>query len=114
MRQKLPHDQACNLGLEQTETEDNPPIIVKEQQMKTIHKLKILPEYFNAVKNGDKRFEFRYNDRNYHVGDVLRLQEWDGQNYTGQEIDVSILYILHEWQGMKPGWCVMSIKKETT
>lgn len=31
----------------------------------TIHELKILPEYFEAVVSGDKRFEIRKNDRNY-------------------------------------------------
>ncbi len=75
---------------------------------KTIHKLKILPEYFDAIRCGDKRFEVRYNDRDFHVGDILRLQEWDGQ-YTGEEIDVVVRYILYDWHGLQPGWCILSI-----
>ena len=43
-----------------------------------IHELKILPEYYDAVRLGDKRFEIRKNDRDYHTGDILRLKEWDG------------------------------------
>lgn len=30
-----------------------------------IHKLKILPEYFNLVEKNKKRFELRRNDRKY-------------------------------------------------
>ena len=60
-----------------------------------IHELKILPEYYDAVRCGDKRFEIRKNDRDYHRGDILRLKEWDGKEYTGEEIDVLIRYIYH-------------------
>ena len=42
------------------------------------HSLKILPEHFNAVVSGNKKSEIRYNDRNYRVGDILSLREWDG------------------------------------
>lgn len=34
------------------------------------HHLKILPEYFNAVRLGEKTFEIRKNDRNYQVEDI--------------------------------------------
>ena len=75
-----------------------------------VHELKILPEYFDAVRCGDKRFEIRKNDRNFHRGDVLRLKEWDGEKYTGEEIDVLVRYVLYEWTGgLQPGYCIMSI-----
>ena len=78
---------------------------------KTVHVLKILPEYFDAVRCGDKRFEIRLNDRNFQRGDILRLKEWTGEKFTGEEIDVAVRYILRadEWYGLQPGWCVMSI-----
>lgn len=76
----------------------------------TIHELKILPEYFDAVRCGDKRFEIRKNDRNFHTGDILRLKEWDGKKYTGDEIDSLVRWILFDCQyGIKPGYCIMSI-----
>ena len=40
-----------------------------------IHRLKILPEYFEAQKNRVKTFEIRKNDRNFKVGDKLMLYE---------------------------------------
>lgn len=75
-----------------------------------IHELKILPEYFYAVRCGDKRFEIRKNDRNFHTGDILRLKEWDGEKYTGEEIDALVRWILFDWKdAIKPGYCIMSI-----
>ena len=42
------------------------------------HELKIKPEYYRAVEKGDKTFEVRFNDRNYHKYDILHLREWFG------------------------------------
>jgi len=89
-----------------------PPWIEEAQKMndKKIHELKILPEYFDAVRCGDKRFEIRKNDRNFHRGDILRLKEFDGKEYTGEEIDVLVRYVLYDWTGgLQDGYCVMSI-----
>lgn len=74
-----------------------------------VHELKILPEYFDAVISGDKRFEFRKNDRDFHVFDILRLKEWDLDKYTGREIDVEVRFVLQQFPGMERGYCVMSI-----
>ena len=50
------------------------------------HELKILPEFFTAIIFGKKKFEIRKNDRDFRVGDVLKLMEYDGKNYTGNFI----------------------------
>lgn len=39
------------------------------------HYLKIKPSYFESVLSGQKTFEFRKNDRDYHIGDELILAE---------------------------------------
>lgn len=59
-----------------------------------IHELKTLPEYFEAVRKGDKTFELRKNDRDFKVGDYLALNEWDGKKYTGRALLAKITYML--------------------
>lgn len=74
-----------------------------------IHKLKTLPKYFKAQMLGNKQFELRKNDRDFHVGDVLVLEEWDNQ-YTGSVLYVRVTYILREFEGLKDGYVVLGIK----
>lgn len=50
--------------------------------MRTEHELKLHTSYFNRVATNQKRFEIRKNDRDYQVGDVLILREFDGQQYV--------------------------------
>lgn len=77
-----------------------------------IHELKILPKYFQAVWNGIKTFELRKADRDYRRGDILILQEWDGEKYTGSAICVKVTYILQnaENYGLKDGYVIMGIR----
>ena len=75
------------------------------------HELKIQPKYFQAVWDDIKRFEIRKNDRDYKVGDVLVLKEWDGEKYTGSAIVVNVTYIYDgEIGGLEDGYIVMSIE----
>lgn len=60
-----------------------------------IHRLKILPEYFETQKNRVKTFEIRKNDRNFKVGDKLMLYEIDPKTKqtTGRLLEVQVTYI---------------------
>lgn len=40
----------------------------------TIHELKTWPDFFRDVADGRKKFEIRKDDRDYKVGDLLRLK----------------------------------------
>lgn len=73
------------------------------------HRLKIMPEYFEAVVEGRKTFELRKDDRGYAVGDTLVLCEWDGKEYTGREYRCRIGYMLEGYTGLSPGYAVLGI-----
>lgn len=74
------------------------------------HTLKILPQYFDAVRKGIKTFEIRENDRDFKVGDKLWLHEWYVANkkYTGRAIKKEICYITDYAQ--KDGYVVLGIR----
>ncbi len=73
------------------------------------HDIKALPEYFQAVKRGAKPFELRRDDRNYSVGDCLKLREWDGE-YTGEIWRVRVTYTLRGGEWLTPGYVAMGIR----
>ena len=81
----------------------------EEEILYTIHELKILPEYFEAIDEGGKCFELRKDDRGYKVHDTLFLREWDGKHYTGRKCTRNIAYILRNCPeyGLMDGYCIL-------
>jgi hypothetical protein len=60
------------------------------------HRVKSWPNFFEATLAGVKTHDVRrLGDRDYQVGDTLRLMEFDPgkQQYTGRELCVRITYI---------------------
>lgn len=89
----------------------------------TIHNLKLHDRYFDAVKNGFKRFEIRKNDRDFRVGDLLILTRFydkqipDNPMYVytrdNEKINAKVTYLLkHEDfpDGIPEGYVVMTIE----
>jgi len=76
------------------------------------HYLKTWFMFFQQVVDGKKTFEFRKNDRNFQLDDILCLQEWDykEQVYTGREVKVVVTFMLNEFPGMVKGYVVLGIK----
>lgn len=78
---------------------------------KKLHELKIYPKYFDAVLNGNKQFEIRKNDRDFHVGDNIFLREWDNIKYSGRTIFAEITYILNDnFIGLAKDYVALGIK----
>ena len=76
-----------------------------------IHEIKSLPEFFEEVRKGEKVFELRKNDRDYRVGDLLILKEWDGKRYTGRQNTRIVNYVFHGTgeYGLEKGYCILGI-----
>jgi hypothetical protein len=86
----------------------------------TKHVLKCWPEFFQPVFDGKKNFELRKNDRDYKVGDVLVLREWepredDTHGYTGRECTRIIKYKLDNLtqftpvRGLAKDYCILGL-----
>lgn len=77
-----------------------------------VHDLKCWPEYFAAVRDGFKPFEVRKNDRDFRVGDTLRLWEFDPKLniHTGMYFHRSVTYALSGGNfGVEPDYIVMGL-----
>jgi hypothetical protein len=76
------------------------------------HKLKIWPEYFQAVLSGRMKFQLRRADRDFRVGDQLLLEEWDPEpdqtKNTGRQVLVRVDYIM-DLTGISGEYVIMSI-----
>lgn len=75
-----------------------------------IHKLKIKPRYFNDVISGLKKFEVRYNDRDFKVEDLIVLEEFKNDRYTNRFLNCEIIYILDDQKYIKENYVVLGIK----
>jgi len=58
---------------------------------------KIWPKYFEAIKQGKKKFELRLADFKIKEGDILVLKEWnpESKEYTGRKIKRKVKYVLN-------------------
>lgn len=78
-----------------------------------IHELKTYPEHFEKVISGEKTFEYRFNDRNFRVGDYVALNEYkEGSGYTGRSALFRITHIAGKEQMPVPlpkGYVILSI-----
>ena len=83
------------------------------------HYLKTWPEYFAAIEAGRKTFEVRRGDRDFAVGDVLVLEEYDPatQKYSGRIAVVCVTYVFRgdsdPFGAVSPGFVVMGIRLES-
>ena len=87
--------------------------------MSTTHELKSWPQHFAPLMNGEKSFELRKNDRDFQVGDMLRLREYDpvSKTYTGREEWREITYLIKGYgygasqpmHGLQRGYVVLGL-----
>lgn len=77
------------------------------------HILKTWTEYFNKIEDGTKTFELRKDDRNFKVGDILVLKDYDRfrETFTGRTEFRIVTYKLDGGAfGLEKGFCVLGLK----
>lgn len=77
------------------------------------HELKTVQPYFERAWEGEKPFEFRENDRDFQRGDTIVLKEYDPKTgfYSGRIVRGEITYVLREFDGLEPGYCVFGYNR---
>jgi len=82
---------------------------VEKESEQMIHKLKILPQYFEDKLQGMKKWEVRKNDRPFKDGDTLQLEEWSEETgYTGRTLQEYIKKIYTDVSGIEDGYVIMN------
>jgi hypothetical protein len=80
-----------------------------------IHLLKTWPDQFEAMARGEKEFENRIDDRDFMVGDILVLREYDPSrvtnSYSGRYLVRIVTYLIRDAEVMiADGWCCMQTR----
>lgn len=86
--------------------------------MGATHELRCWPAALGQVWDGTKTWELRFDDRDYAVADILRLEEYDPRTgmYGPRVIVADVVEILHGGDtshpagpGVSVGWVLMSL-----
>lgn len=80
----------------------------------TTHTVKSWPEYFDPICHGIKNFDLRKDDRPYEVGDEIVFEEFRPfvGEYTGATAHRRVIYILRNFEGLLPGFCILGLTRE--
>ena len=103
-------DAETKKALEKKEDEERMNAPLPSETRESIHEIKTAPSYFQAAMAGMKLFELRRNDRNYHVGDILKQREFKDNAYTGYELTQEVTFILQDYTGLEEGFCILGVK----
>jgi hypothetical protein len=77
------------------------------------HEVKTWPPVFQDMRDGKKPFEYRYNDRDYQVGDILVSREYGPttKSYSGRLDKYRITYMVKGGQfGIPEGYVIMTVE----
>lgn len=77
-----------------------------------VHELKTINPFFEHLWSGSKDFEVRKNDRDFKVGDRLKLVEYvEAKNYVPRYILKDVKYILKGGQyGIANDYVILGLK----
>ena len=78
------------------------------------HTLKTWVEPFEFVWDGRKTYEIRKNDRDFNVGDIVKLAEWDRdkEEFTGRYIEGPITLLTSGDWGIPDELIIFSFERK--
>ncbi len=82
--------------------------------MSKVHCVKCWPPHYSDMVAGRKLFDWRKNDRDYQVGDIVVQQEFlpDPQKYTGEMCAFEVIHMVGGGKFAIPlGYCIMSVRR---
>jgi hypothetical protein len=105
----------------QSRTSSTVPCLASTTTRRAKYELKSWSEFFEPILLGKKTHDLRRaDDRNFEVGDVLLLREFNPQSstYTGRELLVEVTYITSAKHpcalseaSLHRDFCILSIRK---
>lgn len=78
--------------------------------MSKVHELKTLESNFKDVVTSKMTFQLRKSDRDFTIGDILVLKEFDGQYLTGNIQVAKVNNTLSHDEGIREGFVLLNIK----
>jgi hypothetical protein len=77
----------------------------------SLHHLKTTPPHFEALWDGSKTFEIRWNDRDIQLADCLVMEGWVDGRATDRAVSALVSHILEGGQyGLADGWACLLLK----
>lgn len=106
-----------------TDQSQKGPLVAEPRRR--VHDLKCQVPHWEAINDNRKRFEIRKNDRDYRIGDVLILREFEmveddsdrpvSNRHTGRVCQRTVTYVLPGGQfGLAEGFVALSLVEEPT
>lgn len=118
---RMPEEQQQEVVQEYKEGKAITPSVAKEKRIESeqkeksmTHEIDSYPEQFEAIKSGLKAFLWGFNNRNFRVGDKLKINEFDDKAilYTGRFVEAKITYLeVGGENGIPSDYIIMSIKR---
>ena len=77
-----------------------------------VHELKCSPGFFWPLASKEKTFEVRNNDRDFQIGDLLIIREWnkEEEDFTNRLCVRQITYILDHPLFVIKGMVILGLK----
>lgn len=80
------------------------------------HNIKITCPHFKYIKEGERDFAVCFDDRDYHIGDMLVFQEHHYKVPGGKMVPTGVLverkikHILRKFRGLMNGYVILGLE----